>query len=209
MIFLAYFAFRGQIIFLDSIFFSILFIIINAYRSFKLFIKLIPPSFTSEEKKLYNRYFSKYFKLNEYRKLIDCARRRVYRINSTVTNTGNEFTSIFFIADITASDIMVDLRVFGKSTRLLDNNSWIGIVEYVDLISNKVNSDVMKNEPITWGIDIVIKFNNEESVESKSESESDEDMLSSQDEDVGTKFNLSCSAIQNEVVIYEWDLNVI
>ena len=205
MIFLAYFSIKGSIIFLDSFLFSILFILINAFSSFKLFKKLIPPNFTTEEIKFYKRYFSKHFTLNEYRKLIDCARRRVYKINTTIVNTGNEFSSIFFLADINTEDISVDLKVNGQTTRILENNSWVGIVEYVDYISNKSSNEINRNDPIFWGIDVVIKFDDDIN-ESKSLNDEELSFIS---KDVSSELNIKPINNEKEVVIYEWDLSVI
>jgi hypothetical protein len=200
MIFITFFNLNSPKLFLDSLILAILFIVINLVSSYNLFKKLIPPAFTSEEKRLYNRYFSRHFKANEYRRLLDAARRRVYRVNSTVINQGNEFNSILFVANISSDDIVVSLKSNGTVTKTLTNNSWVGLVEYVDYISTKTQAD---KEAIVWGVEADIKFDTAISEEEKSYTE--ESFSQATEEE---KFTVSISKITNEVVIYEWDLFV-
>jgi hypothetical protein len=208
MIFITYFNLRSESLFLDLTVLSILFIIINLVSSYNLFKKLIPPSFSSEEKRLFNRYFSRYFKPNEYRRLLDAARRRVYKINSTVINQGNEFNSILFIANISTEEVVVCLRQNGTITKSLTPNSWIGLIEYVDYISSKPAD----RESISWGVDVQIKINENASVsEDMDKTFSEEESFTSEshkDEEGEQLSYSSISKVANQVVIYEWDLFV-
>ena len=95
-IFTSFMGLRYPTIFLDCQIFNLIFIVLNGYFSFKLIIKLIPPEFSTEERRLYNKYFSRYFKPHEFRKLADVARRRVYRVSSNLINQGNGFSSLFY-----------------------------------------------------------------------------------------------------------------
>jgi hypothetical protein len=197
MIFITYFNLNLPKLYVDMLGFSLLFIIINLISSYNLFKKLIPPAFSSEEKKLYNRYFSRHFKANEYRRLLDAARRRVYKVNSTVINQGNEFNSILFVANVSSEEISVTLKSSGTITKSLNNNSWVGLVEYVDYISSKSQTD---KEALVWGVDVDIKFNTNTITEEEKSSDSYSESV--------VQLNLNLSRISNDVVIYEWDLFV-
>jgi hypothetical protein len=165
--------------------------------------KLIPPEFSSEERRLYNKYFSRYFKPNEYKKLINLARRKVYRVNSTIINQGNGFSSLFFVADVSDEGIRLDMKMNGAVVRNLSKFGWIGIMEYINLISKKSLSHAIAiGEYGRWGINLEVILNQDQN---SSDSEAS-DITEEQEEEF--YFEGSVSKISRELVIYEWDLEV-
>ena len=115
------------VLYLDAIVFDCLFIVINAFLSFKLISRLIPPKFTDEQKNIYNDYFCKILKPLEFKRLLKFHRRRVYRVNSNVINKGNCFESIFFIARVSRDSIKINVKLNGNSVAELTKYGWIGI----------------------------------------------------------------------------------
>lgn len=124
--FLLFFVFKLPILYLDVIIFDLLFIIINAFLSFKLISRLIPPNFTYEQKKIYNEYFCKILKPLEFKRLLKYHRRRVFRVNTNVVSRGNCFESIFFIVNVSSDEIKVEVKLNGNSVANLSNYSWVG-----------------------------------------------------------------------------------
>ena len=202
-IFLFIAGFRYPTVYFDVQMFNLLFICINSYLSLKLIKKLIPPTFTTEERKLYNKYFSRYFKPNEYKKLINQARRKVYRVNSTIINQGNGFSSLFFLADVSDDGIRLEMKMNGAALRNLSQFGWIGIMEYIWVISKKSLPEAVANaEYGTWGINLEVNFQiGEESGESIESSDI------SENENI-IEIGDSVSRIARELIIYEWDLEV-
>jgi hypothetical protein len=207
---------RYPTIFLDCQIFNLIFIVLNGYFSFKLIIKLIPPEFSTEERRLYNKYFSRYFKPHEFRKLADVARRRVYRVSSNLINQGNGFSSLFFVVDIPDDDnISINLKIGGSVVKKLLNFAWIGIVEYTELISNSsLEKAILKSEMGNWGLNVEVNFGvPEESSQSdeenfdKMDDESESDVKLPNFEDMSELSAIS--KISKEIIIYEFDLEVI
>ena len=125
-LFLLFFALKLPVLYVDAIIFDLLFIIINAFLSFKLVTRLIPPQFNNEQKLLFNDYFGKILKPLEFKRLLKYHRRRVYRVNTNVITKGNCFESIFFVANMTSDDIKIDVKINGNSITKLNNYSWVG-----------------------------------------------------------------------------------
>ncbi len=173
-------------------------------------MKLVPPKFSKEEKELYNRYFARYFKPNEFKKLVSIARRRVYRVSSTIINQGNGFESLFFIVSIpTEKSISVELRLGSTTIKNISNDGWIGIVEYTELISKtQLPKAIESREFGIWGINVCVSFGiNDESEESYGSCcEEDEDRPFGLSQDIGEISVIS--AVPDEVVVYEFDLEV-
>jgi hypothetical protein len=198
-LFSTFMGWRYPTIYLDVQTFNLIFIILNGYLSFKLIMKLIPPKFSSEERKLYNRYFSRYFRPNEYRKLLDYSRRRVYRVNSTIVNTGNGFSSLFFVVDISDDNVKLELKINGNVIKSLSTFGWVGIVEYIEVINKQTLTQAIQScEYGTWGINLEVNFNIGEVNESEASASYEEESY----------FDESLSKINRELVLYEWDLEV-
>ena len=134
VLFLLFFALKLPVLYFDVIVFDLLFIIINAYLSFKLIARLIPPHFTTEQKQIYNQYFSKILRPIEFKRLLKYHRRKVYRVNTNVITKGNCFESIFFVANMTTDDIKIEVKLNGNSIAKLTNFSWVGKIHYYYII---------------------------------------------------------------------------
>jgi len=119
--------FKLPVLYLDVIIFDSLFIVINAFLSFKLISRLIPPKFTDEQKRIYNEYFCKILRPLEFKRLLKYHRRRVFRVNTNVTAKGNCFESIFFVVNVSSDEVKVDVKLNGNSVASLANYSWVGI----------------------------------------------------------------------------------
>ena len=91
----------------------------------------------------------------------------------------------------------------GATLRNLSQFGWIGIMEYIGLISKKSLAQSVANaEYGTWGINLEVNFHiGEESGESSETSEF------SEEENV-IELGDSLSKIARELIIYEWDLEV-
>jgi hypothetical protein len=174
--------------------FNIIFLLINGYKSAKLIMRLIPAKFTEEERKLYNKYFYRYMKPGEYKKLLKYSRRRVYRVNSTIIKQGNGFSSLFFIVDF--KNVKIDLKLDGKTVKVMRQYGWVGILEYVEILSKKSLSEAVLNEDLgSWGVTMQARFDEEEIAEEVSEKESE-----------GS--NLEEAREGGHLIIYEWDFEV-
>lgn len=204
-LFMTFMSLRYPTIFIDVECFNIIFILLNAYLSFKLLMKLIPPKFTAEETKLYNDYFCRYFKPNEFKKLVGIARRRVYRVNSSIVNQGNGFSSLFFVVDIIGDNISLELKSNGVLLKGLSKCGWIGIVEYIEVISRSTLTEAIAqgSDFGTWGVNLDVLLHIEEESEEISQL-SEESAYEEEQDDLFEDIN----PITKEVILYEFDLEV-
>jgi hypothetical protein len=197
-------------IFLDVQTFNLIFIVLNGYFSFNLMMKLVPPKFTTEETRMYNKYFFRYFKPHEFRKLMDSARRRVYKVNTNVVNQGNSFSSLFFVADIVGENVSLDLKSNGVHIKYLNVYGWLGIVEYIEVISSGTIAQAISrgSDFGAWGVSLDVCFHiGEEQNESGTEEEFTGGSNISQEEEEDY-FECDLKEIHKEVVVYEFDLEV-
>jgi hypothetical protein len=185
-------------------------------------MKLVPPKFSSEETKMYNKYFYRYFKPHEFRKLMDSARRRVYKVNTNVVNQGNGFSSLFFVADIIGENVNLDLKNNGAHIKYLNIYGWLGIVEYIEVISTGTISQAISrgSDFGSWGVSLDVCFHiSEEQNESGTEEISGSYVSQDQDQDQDQEqeqleeeeqdyFECDFKEIHKEVVLYEFDLEV-
>jgi len=201
------FGLRYQTIFLDVQTFNFTFIVINSYLSFNLVMKLVPPKFSLDETNLYNKYFYRYFKPIEFRKLMDIARRRVFKVNSNIVNQGNGFSSLFFVAGIVGESVSINIKSNGSFIKGLNPHGWVGIVEYIEVISEgTISNAVARGSDFgSWGVSVDICFNiseqDNESITVESQSFSNE----SEEKSI---FECDINKISEEVIIYEFDLEV-
>jgi hypothetical protein len=134
-IFFTIFSITSPIIKIDLVIFNILFTLINIYLSIPLIKNLVPPEFTKEQKEMYKHHFRHYLSPVELHILLSHHKRRIFRVNSSVVKFGNEFSSLFFIAKI-GKNCSVKLKS-KKLTFEAPLYSWIGIPEYLHLMSEK------------------------------------------------------------------------
>lgn len=193
---------RYPVAFYDVIIFNVIFIIINLYLSFKMIIKLVPPKFSPEERKLYNQYFSKCFKPNEFKKLMECSRRKVYKVNTNVITQNTSFYALILIVDLIGKNVKIDLKVNGIVVSKLHQHSWVGIVEYIEIINKQNLSAAIENEECgKWECSVDVQL---QEIEEEEEEDSDFNDSSFEEKVVIKTDNINNS----QIIIYEWDLYV-
>jgi hypothetical protein len=102
-------------------------VIINIYYSIPLLKELIPSELNEEEKIIYKKHFKKFLKRVEFKCLLECHRRRVYKVASTLVNKGNVFSSVFFLAKIPHEvHCQIILKMGRTKISNLTEYSWIG-----------------------------------------------------------------------------------
>lgn len=145
-------------LFLDVIILHSSFILINTYTAYKLFFRIIPPEIDKESHYVFNCSFNKFLTKSQFYKLNQICKRRVFRVNSPIALTGNGFVSVFLVVVI-PEEGEVKLKYKHQVISTLDEFSWIGIVEYVNLI-NKGNLDNLLSTGNTglWEVDSLVRF---------------------------------------------------
>ena len=140
---------------------------INIYNALKLFKKTIPPQLDNEESYVYNTTFSSSLDKNQFKRLMNIVKRRVYRVSSPIALAGNGFFSIYLLVSVPKN---VDIKLRLKETFIasLPEKSWIGIVEYVELLNEGNFEDIIKNgSTMIWKVDSIIQYENRKMRESQ------------------------------------------
>lgn len=206
-IFMLIFSLNLPTFYIDNFIFQFSFVVINIYLSIPLFNELIPPQFTDEQRNLYKSHFKKYLKPSEFKHLLSSFRRRVFKVNSSIVQRGNGFSSIFFIAKLPKknNNCTIELRTGKIPLSQLVEYSWIGIVEYIKLLNNNQGSlkkALDNHDTELWGVDCTITFNLTKSPLGRSYEDKSEDEISEDN------FDINALNKDDEVIIYEWDLEV-
>jgi len=220
-VFLCLFSFNLPTFYIDNFIFNLSFVIINIYLSIPLFKELIPPNFTEEEKEIYKKHFKKYLKAVEFKHLLGNFRRRVYKVSSSVTNRGNGFASLFFVAKMPKqTPCSITLKLGKIPINELKEFSWIGIVEYISLIKTygSIRKALELNETGIWNVDCHITLSKGFKSPTSARLNMIEDKVSVLDtqafenssvDDDDVDFLANDKSKENEVVIYEWDLEAL
>ncbi len=79
------------IISIDIVIFNILFVIINAHFAKPLIMKMVPPNFSKEQKKLHINYFNNFMQPTELSNLLIAHSRKHYKVPTKLIKSGNEF----------------------------------------------------------------------------------------------------------------------
>jgi hypothetical protein len=169
-------------IFLDSIVFNVVFILINIYQSIPLFIDYIEVKLDPLEEKIYEENFKRYLSRRKFKTLISKSVLRFYSGESEITHSGNSYTCLYYIALI---DPSVDVVLLKDNVEIytLKENSWVGIIEfmkYLKIDKKKIEENRKKikssahihgNVDMKWDIDCHIRqkvsFNRDEITEGK------------------------------------------
>lgn len=210
-LFFLIFSLTVPVINLDAVLFNVGFLVVNLTLSIPLVKNLIPPHFTKEQKEIYRNHFRNYLSPIETFVLFSFVRRKICRVSSTIEKMGNEFSSLYFVAKI-GKNCKVNLQGKKKSFEL-NESSWVGIPEYLNLISRKDTLIKALKEFDTgeWGATLNVK------VELPEESEEAGSFLSEEAEPHHDKHNISVHKFDksehtilfdedNTVIIYEFDL---
>lgn len=216
-----------DIVFIDTVTFQICFIVINSYSAFQIFSNIIPPELDKEGLYVYQNVFSKYFSKSQYNYIYQICKRRVYRVNSPIALTGNGFISVFLV--VTKPDeATIQLKFQDSVIGTLNELSWIGLVEYVNMINKgdfETNLD-LRNTGM-WEIDSLIKYENTTNkskfeIKNLSLSFTREEFIAEINNNINNNDDLNSSKTdtdesesfldeeninsKKEVVIYEWNL---
>ena len=173
-LFFVIFAITSDSLQLDTCLFNLTFFIINIWRSIPLFMDLVPPKLSSELEEIYNNYFHRFMRKQEFELLFSKASRIVYKKSCFLVKEGNGFSSIFFIPSIPKNC---------EATTILKNNqeynikeySWLGIMEFLNMISDHqklTKSTVFKNTGY-WEMRIKLDFSSYDSSTKLLEKKSD------------------------------------
>lgn len=169
-IFFVIFSLTTPVVAIDGVIFNILFTLMNIILSIPLIKNLIPPNLNPEQKEIFRNHFKNYLIPIELDHLLKKGRRRIYRVSTGMIKVKNEFSSLFFIAKI-GKNCNVELKT---KKRIFDLNvySWIGIPEYLNVISSKESLFKALKDFDTgeWGVSLNI-FVDENSV-NKAENDS-------------------------------------
>jgi hypothetical protein len=166
-------------VFLDSILFNSLFIIINGTYSYFLIIKYLPVKLTPIEERIYTKDFSRVMDRRSFRDLIRKAYLRSFSEGGQITHHGNNFSGLFYVALINPNHKVTYIKK-GREYFEIKENSWIGVVEYTmyEKEKKKIETDIKiqssksetdentkkkelhikeKKIKVKWGLDAVVK----------------------------------------------------
>jgi hypothetical protein len=217
-LFFLIFSLTGPVISIDTVIFNISFTIINVILSTSLIKNIVPPQFTNEQKEIFREHFKNYVSPIELNALLKSGRRKIFRVTSNVIKLGNEFSSLFFIAKI-GKNCRIELKT--KKRKLeLTNYSWVGVPEYLNIISKKDSLSQALREFDTGGWNVNLKvIVDSNDITGFNEDYINEDFFQDKDDiktemklDVGTS-NISMSRDLKDdesiVILYEFELNKI
>ena len=160
-------------IFLDTLLFNSLFILINIYQSYPLLLEYIEIKLDPLEQKVYEENFKNYLSKRKFRTLISKSVLRFYSEEAEITHSGNSFTTLYYIALIDSSTEVVLLKD-NIEIYTLKENSWVGIIEFMKYLkadkklieSNKKkvksSAKIHGNVDLKWDIDCRIRKKNSE-----------------------------------------------
>jgi hypothetical protein len=160
-------------VFVDSLIFNAIFIIINGTYSYFLILKYFPVKLTPLEERIYNKDFQKVMDRRTFQHFIRRAHLRTFSEGGQICHQGNNFSGPFYIAMVNPAFKIVYIQK-GKEYIEVKENSWIGVVEYMMYEKNKMKanfSDSKKGGPldatvnikkskavkVKWGIDAIVK----------------------------------------------------
>jgi hypothetical protein len=154
-------------VYVDSVIFNGIFIIINGAYSIILIIhrywkiKLDPL-----EERIYNSDFSKYLGRRTFKQVLSCAYLRTYTENGQIVHAGNNFGSLYYIGLVNPNYHVVYSKL-GHDYMEVKERTWLGVVEFIMEEKEKKEFEVKKkNNPsftkkdrkkITWGLDALLR----------------------------------------------------
>lgn len=174
-LFFVIFAVTSNPVAIDVCIFNFTFLFINVWRSIPLLKDLVPPKMSKELEDIYQRYMWKYMRKQDFKFLFEKASRQVYRISCNIVKPGNGYSSIYFISKIPPNSKAIIYQ--WSSKYFLTNYTWVGILEFLELISN--NNPITKNSivksNIFWKMKFKVEINNKFTTDDYDFKEEDED----------------------------------
>jgi hypothetical protein len=162
-------------VFVDSVVFNAILILINATYSYFLILKYFPVKLTALEERIYNKDFHKVMDRRTFQQFIRRAHLRTFSEGGQICHQGNNFSGPFYIAMVNPRFKIVYIQK-GKEYMEVKENSWIGVVEYTMYEKNKIKANYSNSikegsvetsenlkkpivEKVKWGIDALVKEN--------------------------------------------------
>jgi hypothetical protein len=145
---------------IDILLFNLTFFIINIWRSIPLLKELVPPNLMPELEDMYNKYFYKFMRKQEFKILFASASRQVFKISCSIVKPGNGFSSLFFLPLI-PENCKAIITQHG-SDYLINSYCWIGILEFLELLSTsdkKLTKHTIKNNNCFWRLKLRLEIN--------------------------------------------------
>ncbi len=175
---------------------------------------IVPPQFTNEQKEIFREHFKNYLNPIELNALLKSARRKIFRVTSNVIKFGNEFSSLFFIAKI-GKNCRIELKTKKRKFELT-NYSWVGVPEYLNVISKKDSLSQALREFDTGGWNVSLKvIVDSNDLTAFNEDYINDDFFQDKDDKTELKLDVATSNInisrdvrddENLVIIYEFEL---
>jgi hypothetical protein len=201
-IFFLIFSLTGETISLDTVIFNFLFTIINTILVIPLIKRLVPPEFTKEQKEIFRSHFRNYLSPIELNVLLTSARRKIYRVTTKVVKLGNDFSSLYFVAKI-GKRCKVEMKTKKRKFELTEY-SWIGVPEYLNVISKKESlSQALKDyDTGDWGVNMQVFVDSYDIVNENLSFDQ-----ASETKDFGISMSKDLNPEDSQVIIYEFELN--
>jgi hypothetical protein len=123
-------------VFVDMLVFNIVFILINILQLIRLFSIYIKVPLDPLEEKVFENYFKEYLPRTKFKELIRKADLRYFGDGSQICNFGNSFTSLFYVGLIHNG---YEVKLYREDIEFynLEEDSWIGTVEFVKYVKSK------------------------------------------------------------------------
>ena len=199
-IFFLIFSLTGDTVSLDTVIFNFLFTIINVIFVVPLIKRLVPPHFSKEQKDIFREHFRNYLSPIELNVLLSTSRRKIFRVTSQIIKFGNEFSSLYFIAKI-GKRCRIEMKTKKRKFELSEY-SWIGVPEYLNIISKKESLSQALRDYDTgeWNISMQVLIDSSDQI---NESVS----FDLGGTDLGMSLSKEINLEDHQVVIYEFELN--
>lgn len=159
-------------IWVDMVVFNIVFILINAIQSYFLLIKYLPIKLSPIEQRIFEKDFSKVMSKADFKDFIKKGYLRSVSAGGQICHLNNNFSGLYYIALINPNYKVYYIKN-NKKFNSVDENSWIGVVEYmmfkkerlIQEVKNKQHNEVENKKPtwkklkskIKWGLSSVVE----------------------------------------------------
>lgn len=153
-------------VFLDSILFNTVFIIINIIYIIPLVKKRLPVKLSPLEERIFEKDFKKHMSRRLFKDFIQNGYIRTYADGGQICHSGDGFSGVFYTALINPNYKVVYTKQ-GNEYLTVKENSWIGVVEYVMLQKEKKELNALQREhngqkkpkraKVKWGLDAKVK----------------------------------------------------
>jgi hypothetical protein len=159
-------------VFVDSVVFNSVFIIINGTYSYFLLLKYLPIKLTPIEERIFQKDFKKVMDRATFRDFIRKAHLRTFSDGGQICHERNNFSGLYYVALINPNYKVVYIKK-GQKYHSIKENSWIGVVEYMMYEKECLKMERLRNESqnrnedpkkkkklkgkVQWGLDAVVE----------------------------------------------------